>query len=91
MLDQQRNLVPALISPYRDTVLITAMAKDQGKREELKEIFHQLGLSLHTEDVLRTYTARILKSQPNLGKIGIHLEGLYNVQLDNPAGLDFPA
>ena len=26
--------------PYRDTVTITAMAQDQGKRQELKEVFH---------------------------------------------------
>ena len=32
---------------------ITGMAQDQGKKEELKEVFHQLGLSLHTEDELR--------------------------------------
>ena len=39
--------------PYRETVTITAMAQDQGKREELQEVFHQLGLSLHTEDELK--------------------------------------
>ena len=34
-------------------VTITAMAEDRGKREELKEVFHQKGLSLYTEDALR--------------------------------------
>ena len=32
---------------------ITAITQDQGKREELKEVFHQLGLYLHTEDELK--------------------------------------
>ena len=36
--------------PFRDTVTITALAQDQGKMEKLKTGFHQLGLSLHTED-----------------------------------------
>ena len=38
--------------PYQDTVTITVMAQDQGKRKGLKKVFHQLGLSLHTEDEL---------------------------------------
>ena len=41
--------------PYRDTAMITSMVQDQGKREELKKVFHQLGLSLHTEDGLQRW------------------------------------
>ena len=32
---------------------IVAIAQDQKKRQELKEFFHQLGLSLLTEDKLK--------------------------------------
>ena len=39
--------------PYMDTVNMPAMAQDQGKREELKRVLHQLGLSLHTENLKR--------------------------------------
>ena len=51
--------VPGLCAkvPYRDMVIITSMAQDQGKREELMEVFHQLGLSLHTENELRRILA----------------------------------
>ena len=35
--------------PNRDAMTMTAIAQVQGKRQELKEVFHQLGLSLHTE------------------------------------------
>ena len=38
-------------------VTINAMAQNQGKREELKEVFHQLGQSFHTEDELRSILA----------------------------------
>ena len=36
---------------------ILVMTQVQGKREELKLMFHQLGLSLHTEDELRRILA----------------------------------
>ena len=36
--------------PHREIMTITAMAQDQGKTETLKEVFHHLWLSLHTED-----------------------------------------
>ena len=43
--------------PYRDTETITAMAQNRGQREELKEVFNQLGLFLHTEDELKRILA----------------------------------
>lgn len=36
--------------PYRDTVTITNTARDQTKRDELKDVFRQVGQVLHTEE-----------------------------------------
>ena len=43
--------------PYRDTVNITAMARDRAKREELKEVFKHAGLLLHSEEELQLILA----------------------------------
>ena len=62
--------------PYRDMVTITAMAQNQGKREELKEVFHQLCLALHTEDKLK----RIITEAEARGRAQVTEEYMLHTQ-----------
>ena len=57
---------------------ITAMAHYEGKTEELKEVFHQLGLSLLTENELK----RILMEVEVLGRAQVTEEYVLHTQVE---------
>ena len=63
---------------YRDTVVLTDTARDQSKREELKEVFKMSGLWLHSEEELQ----RMLAEAEARGKAQVSKEYVLHTQAE---------